>query len=79
MHAERLPPIIQVDAAAPYCGQRLSETNFRERGINIVAIRKHGGELGVMPPENSRLERGDTLIVLGNADAIAGFLQPENA
>jgi Trk K+ transport system NAD-binding subunit len=65
---------ITVGEGTAYRDRTLAEVDFRERGINVVAIRKAGGEFFVLPPSNSRLEANDVLMVLGDEAAIEDFI-----
>jgi len=66
---------IVVTAQAAYAGKKLSETDFRERGIIIVAIRRKSGELSLPPKGSDVLEPGDCLIALGKAEAIESLIR----
>jgi voltage-gated potassium channel len=67
---------VNVDAGASFSGKRLDQTDFRERGIIIVAIRRAGGELVMPPPAATTILPGDCLIALGNPTSLAGLTGP---
>ncbi len=66
---------IEVARTAPYAGQLLGETDFRNRGITVVAIRRADGELLLPPPASTRIAVMDMLIFLGRSDAIRQFVR----
>lgn len=53
-------------SGSEFLGQRLCETNLRDRyGVNVVSLQRSSGELFPMPPANIRLFPGDVLGVIG--------------
>ncbi len=68
---------LRIDPSSKYAGQVLGETDFRSRGIIIVAIRRANGTMEVPPSARSRIDVGDSLIALGDSEAIAAFLADE--
>ena len=66
---------IEVARTAPYAGQLLGETDFRNRGITVVAIRRADGELLLPPPASTRIAVMDLLIFLGRSEAIRQFVR----
>jgi len=52
-------------SGSEFLGQRLCETNLRDRyGVNVVSLQRSSGELFPMPPANIRLFPGDVLGVI---------------
>ncbi|RMF37989.1 MAG: potassium channel protein [Planctomycetota bacterium] len=70
---------LRIAPESKYAGKVLKETDFRQRGVVIVAIRRSSGELEIPPSANSRIEVGDRLIALGDAQAISDFLAHEKS
>ncbi len=66
---------IQVTPEAAYAGKTLETTDFRKRGVIIVAIRKPDGQMLLPPPASAAIQVGDSLIAMGSADAIAAFIE----
>lgn len=62
---------IHVGATSRYAGVTLDRTDFRERGVIVVGIRRVGGELILPPPSTLTIEADDSLIAVGKAHAIA--------
>lgn len=70
--------IAEVDLPKEYHGKSLSETNIRSSyGLNILAIRRAGGEFSVTLTPQTSLQKDDHLLVIGNHDDIERF-QPES-
>lgn len=63
LHAVELPPHSRA------VGQQISELGLHGYGINIIAMQRHGKRTP-HPPEETRLETGDTLILYGAAAAL---------
>jgi len=66
---------IEVASSAAYAGQLLGETDFRNRGITVVAIRRADGELLLPPDASTRIAVMDMLIFLGRSEAIRQFVK----
>ncbi len=66
---------IEVAADAPYAGQTLVETDFRDRGITVVAIRRSDNELLLPPPATTTIRPGDLLIAMGRSEKVAEFVK----
>ncbi len=66
---------IEVAPGAPYAGQTLDHTDFRSRGVTVVAIRRANGQLLLPPESSSAIHPHDRLIALGRSEAIAGLLK----
>jgi CPA2 family monovalent cation:H+ antiporter-2 len=59
---------------SPLAGMTLEETNLRRlTGVSLMAIRRSHGEEIDYPDAKTRLEQGDRLLVVGEADEIAAF------
>jgi voltage-gated potassium channel len=62
---------LEVDPISVLVGKRLSETVIRsELNIVIVSIRRVGGEILFNPDGETRIESGDMLIAIGNAESL---------
>jgi voltage-gated potassium channel len=66
---------IRVNGESPYVDKSLAETDFRDRGVIIVAIRRPNGEVLLPPPASTIIRRDDELIALGKGAAISQFLK----
>ncbi len=65
---------IRVSSGSPYAHVALSETDFRERGVIIVAIRRLDGEILLPPSAATVIQPDDMLIALGKVSAVSQFL-----
>lgn len=65
---------VQVSEETEYAGLSLKDTDFTQRGIVIVAVRKSDDQLLIPPPISTTLDPGDSLIAFGKADAIQSLL-----
>jgi voltage-gated potassium channel len=62
---------LEVDAASSLVGHRLSETVIRsELNIVVVSIRRNDGKIIFNPGADTRIEAGDMLIAIGNAESL---------
>lgn len=62
-------------SGSEFLGQRLCETNLRDRyGVNVVSLQRSSGELFPMPPANIRLFPGDVLGVIGVDEQLESLL-----
>lgn len=62
---------VEITAHSPYVGQQLRQTNIRaELNIVIIAIKRRNGAMLFNPSGESRLERGDLLVAIGQADSL---------
>lgn len=62
-------------SGSEFLGQRLCETNLRDRyGVNVVSLQRSSGELFPMPPANIRLFPGDMLGVIGVDEQLESLL-----
>ena len=63
---------LEVDAVSKLVGRKLSETVIRsELNIVIVSIRRNDGEIIFNPSGETKIEGGDLLIAIGNAESLA--------
>jgi voltage-gated potassium channel len=63
---------LEVDPASSLVNRKLSESVIRsELNIVIVSIRRAGGEIIFNPSGETRIESGDMLIAIGNAESLA--------
>lgn len=65
---------IRVTADSPCCNHKLSETDFRSRGIIIVGVRRSDGKVLIPPPMTTTITTDDVLIALGEVSAVSQFL-----
>ncbi len=62
---------LEVEPVSPLVGRKLTETNIRsELDIVIVSIRRNDGTIVFNPSGEARIETGDMLIAIGNAEAL---------
>ncbi|MDV6029965.1 MAG: potassium channel protein [Phycisphaera sp. RhM] len=68
---------IRVTAESPCANHPLSATDFRNRGVIIVAIRRADGEILLPPTAETIIHPDDVLIALGKVSAVSQFLSSE--
>ena len=62
---------LEVDSISVLVGRKLSETVIRsELNIVIVSIRRNNGEIIFNPSGEAKIESGDMLIAIGNAESL---------
>jgi voltage-gated potassium channel len=62
---------LEVDAVSTLVGRKLSETVIRsELNIVVVSIRRNDGKIIFNPSGEARIEAGDMLIAIGNAESL---------
>ena len=62
---------LEVDAVSMLVGRKLSETVIRsELNIVVVSIRRNDGKIIFNPSGEARIEAGDMLIAIGNAESL---------
>ncbi len=62
--------IIEIPAPASWLGKSLLELNVRAKvGVTVLAV-KRNTEITVSPTADFRMQKGDTLVVLGDAKAL---------
>ena len=70
-HMELQMEEILIPEHSGYIGESLASSGFRkETGVIIVGIKKECGTMGFNPESHTKIEAGDTLIVLGEPTAI---------
>jgi len=70
-HMELQMEEILIPEHSGYIGESLASSGFRkETGVIIVGIKKACGTMGFNPESHTKIEAGDTLIVLGEPTAI---------
>ena len=63
---------LEVDPVSRLVGRKLSETVIRsELNIVVVSIRRSNGEIIFNPSGETKIESGDMLIAIGNAESLA--------
>ena len=67
---------IAIDAASPYAGKHLKDTNIMsELSLIVVAIRRKDGELEFQPKADTIINSGDLLIVIGKAESVQRLVE----
>ena len=62
---------LEVDAVSTLVGRKLSETVIRsELNIVVVSVRRNDGKIIFNPSGEARIEAGDMLIAIGNAESL---------
>lgn len=62
---------LEVDTASTLVGRKLSETNIRsELDIVVVSIRRSDGQILFNPSGETKIQNGDLLIAIGNAESL---------
>ena len=70
-HMELQMEEILIPVNSAFIGESLASSGFRkETGVIIVGIKKDCGKMGFNPESHTKIESGDTLIVLGEPSAI---------
>ena len=65
---------VELSAPAPLVGLTLREAELRSRyGVTVVAIRKHGERVIIVPDGWERVEPGDVLVVIGPDEQVRAF------
>lgn len=68
--------IAEVHLPKQYSGLTLQETDIRsDHHLNILAIRRAGGQFNVSPTPKTSLQKNDSLLVLGTHEDIDNFRQ----
>lgn len=66
---------LELAPGAPLIGESLLESGIRRAtGVNVIAILRPDGAIGNPPPE-TRLQEGDTLVVMGQRDQVKSFME----
>ncbi|MCA9133500.1 MAG: potassium channel protein [Planctomycetales bacterium] len=68
---------IRVSAESPCANRPLMHTDFRSRGVIVVAIRRPDGEILLPPAHSTVIRPDDVLIALGKVSAVAALLASE--
>ncbi len=62
---------VELGPDAPFIGKTLREANLRQAfGVIVVAINRENGQMEFNPSPEQRLQAGDQLVLLGNADQL---------
>jgi voltage-gated potassium channel len=69
---------IRVSGESACANRLLSQTDFRSRGVIIVAIRRPDGEVLLPPSGSAEIHPDDVLIALGTASAVSKLLACES-
>ncbi len=66
---------MQIRDNSPYANLPLAETDLRDRGVLVVAIRHEDGHLETNPSASTVIRPNDSLVALGNRDAILKLIE----
>jgi len=69
---------LQISKSNPYCGKKLSETDFSTKGIMIVGICKPNQEPQMPPPSFTIINAGDSIYALGSSIIINQLMEEFN-
>lgn len=69
---------LQLSETSPYCGKKLSETDFSEKGIMIVGICRPDQEPQMPPPSSTILHAGDSIFALGSSSNVNQLIEEFN-
>ncbi len=69
---------LQLSQKNPYCGKKLSETDFSEKGIIIVGICQPDQEPQTPPPSSTIFNAGDSIFALGSSTAVNQLIEEFN-
>jgi voltage-gated potassium channel len=65
---------LRIREGSAWCGKKLADTRIAEdRRLIVLSIKKEDGQLVFNPEADTVLERGDTLIAIGDTDAFGGL------
>ena len=67
---------IEIKIESTAVGKNIREAQSYSKGASILAIRKKGRNIKPKPPDNTKIEAGDRMIVLGTRDQLR-FLEEE--
>ncbi|MFP6768388.1 MAG: potassium channel protein [Planctomycetaceae bacterium] len=73
-HADLELAEIPVSESGPLAGQKISDSGLQELGIMVIAIRRLDGSRRMPVHGDDRLDQGDSLLVVGQQEAIQGLL-----
>lgn len=65
---------VRITTESPFANCTLSETDFRQRGVIIVAVRRPDGEILLPPSSSTMICPDDVLIALGKVSAVSELL-----
>ncbi|QDU07248.1 potassium channel family protein [Gimesia aquarii] len=69
---------LQISESSPYCGKKLSETDFSDKGIMIIGICRLDQEPEMPPPSTTILNAGDSIFALGSSTAVNQLIEEFN-
>jgi voltage-gated potassium channel len=70
-HLEVETEQIHVEAGSPLCNRTLEEVHVRQAyGVIILALRRPGGAMLFNPAGDTRIEKGDVLIAMGERSSL---------
>lgn len=62
---------VPVPEGSPLANKALMNTDLRQRGVIVIAIRRKNGEFVLAPEGSTCIETGDELFALGNSEVLA--------
>ena len=68
---------MQIEENSPYANLSLAESDLRDRGVIVVAIRHEDGQLETNPSASTVIRSGDSLVALGNSEAILKLIEAD--
>jgi voltage-gated potassium channel len=71
--ADRIIAELAIDNESGLAGKDIEEALTGCRDVVVLALRKAEGRLSVGPPRSTRLELGDTLVIIGEEDDLRGI------
>ena len=64
---------------SPYVSKQLMETDFRDKGVMVIGIRRSNGERLMPPPGNAVIHPGDSLFAFGSSAAVNEMIDEAEA
>jgi voltage-gated potassium channel len=65
---------IHISEESPYVGKALMETDLRDKGVMVIAVRRASGEHLMPPGETTVIQQGDSLLAFGSTGAVAEMI-----
>lgn len=65
---------IQIAPDSPYVGRSLMQTDFSQKGVMVIGIRRANGDRLMPPPGTAVIEAGDSLFAFGSAEAVSEMI-----
>jgi voltage-gated potassium channel len=61
---------VEVNVDSPYRGKKLTHTDFHEKGVMVIGIRRADGQRLMPPPPDAEIREGDSLFVFGGIESV---------